>query len=211
MPRPSVEAERREQILQATCEAIAELGFRAVRIADVAARAGVSNGTIHYYFDSKDALLHAAFQFNFEHSLERRRWIMEKSDVPLVRLHRLVESYLPAGPETITAWRVWVELWASALGNVELQELNDTVYGEWRGVVRETVEAGVEQGALRVKDPGAATDMLLGLLDGLAIQVLTGSTLMTPTRMRAVCDDFIDAITVDKHRVASTARKRTTK
>jgi hypothetical protein len=78
-------------------------------------------------------------------------------------------------------------------------------------VVRETVEAGVEQGALRVKDPGAATDMLLGLLDGLAIQVLTGSTLMTPTRMRAVCDDFIDAITVDKHRVASSARKRTTK
>ncbi|QBJ96292.1 TetR family transcriptional regulator [Rhodococcus sp. ABRD24] len=198
MPRPSVEAERREQILQATCEAIAELGFRDVRISDVSRRAGVSNGTVHYYFDSKDALLHAAFQFNFENSLDRRAWIMEKSDGPLVRLHRLVESYLPAGPETVTAWRVWVELWASALGDAELQKLNDNVYGEWRAVVYDTVEAGIDQGVLRAEDPGVATDMLLGLLDGLAIQVLTGSAHMTPTRMRAICDQFIDAITVGR-------------
>ncbi|MDQ4027821.1 MAG: TetR family transcriptional regulator, partial [Actinomycetota bacterium] len=53
-PRPSVEEQRRKEILEAACAAIAERGFAAVRISDIAARAGTSTGTVHYYFASKD-------------------------------------------------------------------------------------------------------------------------------------------------------------
>ncbi|WP_101952412.1 TetR/AcrR family transcriptional regulator [Mycobacterium sp. 3519A] len=194
MPRPNVERERRDQILQAACQTIAERGFRDVRIADVARRAGVSSGMVHYYFDTKDALLHAAFEYNFQDSLARRRWIMEEVKDPLPRLLQLVESYLPADPATTTAWRVWVELWAAALNNPALQQLNDTVYGEWRDIVGATVRAGIAGGSLRAADPDDATDMLVGLLDGLAIQVLTQSTHLTRERMRATCERFIETL-----------------
>ena len=58
--KPTV-AERRDEILETTCEVVIERGFAATRIADVAKRLGVSSSLIHYHFDSKEQLLAEAF------------------------------------------------------------------------------------------------------------------------------------------------------
>src|ERR671932_454325 len=55
--------ERLEQILAAACRAILERGFPATRIADIAGAAGVSTGTVHYYFATKDEVLVAALKW----------------------------------------------------------------------------------------------------------------------------------------------------
>ena len=70
-PRPSVEAQRREGVLVATCAVISEVGFRHVRIADVAEHIGTSTGIIHYYFRTKGELLEAAFRFVIESARAR--------------------------------------------------------------------------------------------------------------------------------------------
>jgi AcrR family transcriptional regulator len=44
-----VEVERRKQILDAACTVIAKNGLQDLRLLEVAAVAGVSSGTIHYY------------------------------------------------------------------------------------------------------------------------------------------------------------------
>ena len=110
MPRPSVEAERREQILSAACDVVAEIGFKSLRIADVARRAGTSSGTLHYYFETQTALMRAAFEWNFARSLDRRRDLLQEHEDPRQRLHAFVESYLPGDAETVRAWHVWPEL-----------------------------------------------------------------------------------------------------
>ncbi|MEX2292929.1 MAG: TetR/AcrR family transcriptional regulator [Acidimicrobiales bacterium] len=51
--------QRREEILAAAKVAFAKNGFHATTIGDVAKAAGVSYGSIYWYFDSKDALFHA--------------------------------------------------------------------------------------------------------------------------------------------------------
>jgi TetR/AcrR family transcriptional regulator, fatty acid metabolism regulator protein len=53
---------RRRSILQAAVETFAQQGFAASRTRDIAARAGVAEGTIYLYFDSKDELLLTAFR-----------------------------------------------------------------------------------------------------------------------------------------------------
>jgi TetR/AcrR family transcriptional regulator, fatty acid metabolism regulator protein len=53
---------RRRSILQAAIETFAQQGFAASRTRDIAARAGVAEGTIYLYFDSKDELLLTAFR-----------------------------------------------------------------------------------------------------------------------------------------------------
>src|SRR3954462_9732526 len=55
--------ERLEQILDAACRAILDRGFPATRIADIAAAARVSTGTVHYYFATKDEVLVAALKW----------------------------------------------------------------------------------------------------------------------------------------------------
>ena len=53
MARRSVEV-RREQILRAAVEVVNAKGFAATRMEDIAARAGVTKGTIYLYFESKE-------------------------------------------------------------------------------------------------------------------------------------------------------------
>jgi len=76
-PRPSVEAERRAEVLAATCDIIAEVGFRHVRIADVAARVGISTGIIHYYFRTTEELLQESFRYMTDRARARSRRALE--------------------------------------------------------------------------------------------------------------------------------------
>lgn len=192
MARPSVEAERKEQILAAACVVVSEIGFKALRIADVAKRAGTSTGTVHYYFDTKRDLMHAAFEWNFEQSMGRRREILESADPPSSRLRAFVESYLPRGEETVAAWHVWAELWVEALHDPDLQELNERVYGEWRRAVAAIIRDGQVAGEFRDGDPVIFANGLIGMIDGLSLQVLLGSRSMTSDRMQAVCEQVLE-------------------
>jgi AcrR family transcriptional regulator len=189
-------AERRRQILEATCSVVAERGFRAVRIVDVAERAGYSTGTVHYYFDSKDDLLKEAFRFQYEQSVGRRETYFTEDDDPVTRLRKMADGYLPTTPKTIEAWRVWMELWVSALGDRAMSEINDYFYSDWRQAVLDAVHAGVEQGLLATGDPVAFADAYVAMMDGLAIQVLIGSRHMDAEQMRVTCRAFVDGAVV---------------
>jgi AcrR family transcriptional regulator len=192
MPRPSVEAERKDQILRATCQVIAEQGYVNLRVSDVAKQAGVSGGTVHYYFDSKRELVHAAFEYNFARSLERRRWILDSQDDPVARLRLVIDSYLPLDDETIAAWRVWATLWTEGLREPNLQELNERMYGEWRRLVAGIVRDGQDSGRIRGGDPVRFANMLIAMIDGMAFQVLLGSQNMTVQRMKATCLAYVE-------------------
>jgi AcrR family transcriptional regulator len=58
----TVAKDRRETILQAALELIAERGFHGAPMSAVAQRAGASAGIIYHYFESKDELIHALYQ-----------------------------------------------------------------------------------------------------------------------------------------------------
>lgn len=200
MARPSVEAERREQILAAACTTLAETGLTGLRVSDVAKSAGVSSGTVHYYFTSKKELVNAAFEYNFTNSLQRRQWLMAAenvhaadSDDPIGLLRDIVDSYLPDGDtSTLTAWRVWADLWAEGMRDVELQEMNERLYGRWRQLVADVICRAQELGHARDGDPVRMADMLISMIDGLAMQALLHSQHVTNQRMRDLCRAFIN-------------------
>lgn len=61
MSRPPNDPNRREKILQATLDTIAEHGIHAVTHRKIASCAGVPLGSMTYYFDGKESLLEEAF------------------------------------------------------------------------------------------------------------------------------------------------------
>src|SRR3954454_2171182 len=89
--------ERLEQILAAACRAILERGFPATRIADIARAAGVSTGTVHYYFATKDEVLVAALKWASAHTRAPR---------PPVRARRAPRRRDRHGPARPPARRV---------------------------------------------------------------------------------------------------------
>jgi AcrR family transcriptional regulator len=191
MPRPSVEAERRPQILSAACEVIAQVGIPALRLSDVAKEAGVSSGTVHYYFETKRDVITAAFEFNLADSLARRQELLSSEKHSLAILHDLVQSYLPTDERSRRAWKVWLALWAEGSRDPVLQEINDRLYGQWRDVVAGVIRSAQHQELARSGDPVVLANMLIGMLDGLAVQVLLGSHSMSLDAMQETCKAFI--------------------
>ncbi|HEY7948176.1 MAG TPA: helix-turn-helix domain-containing protein [Acidimicrobiales bacterium] len=64
MPRTS-QPERLVDVAEAATRVFGRLGYRRTRMADVAARAGLSSGAVYTYVDSKEALFHLVFAHAF--------------------------------------------------------------------------------------------------------------------------------------------------
>jgi AcrR family transcriptional regulator len=62
---------RPDEILAAALESFAARGFAATRLEDVAARAGISKGTLYLYFKSKEELFEAVVRARLLPNLER--------------------------------------------------------------------------------------------------------------------------------------------
>jgi AcrR family transcriptional regulator len=196
MSRPSVEALRREQILKSTCKVVAKRGVGALRISDVATDVGFSTGTIHYYFDDKETLLRAAFAYNVRHSIARRKDLLASTTDTLKLLRSYVDSYLPDDRESLRAWRVWAEFWAISIRDTDLQSVIDILDIDWRAVVSRLIGQAQSEGLVREGDPLVFTNMLIAMIDGLAIQVLANSKEMDIATMRLTLHAFIDQLLV---------------
>ncbi|HET7052760.1 MAG TPA: helix-turn-helix domain-containing protein [Solirubrobacterales bacterium] len=62
IPREQVKESQRWRLLGAAAEVLAERGYAQTRVEDIAARAGVSRGTLYKQFESLDGCLLAAYE-----------------------------------------------------------------------------------------------------------------------------------------------------
>jgi AcrR family transcriptional regulator len=83
-------AEREAAILEAAAVEFAAAGFDDARIAAIARRAGMTSANVHYYFESKDALVAAVAA----RAYERLFADLAELDDPVERLHRYVAFHL---------------------------------------------------------------------------------------------------------------------
>ncbi len=79
MSRELAKEARRRQLIEATIDGIARKGFTELKIADVAAEAGLSVGIVNFYFKSKDALLIATFKHLVEDYEQHMQGVLAKA------------------------------------------------------------------------------------------------------------------------------------
>jgi AcrR family transcriptional regulator len=166
--RPSVE-ERRNEILEVTCQVVIERGFGATRISDVADRLGVSTGLIHYHFDSKEQLLAEAFQWAAAQDLARLHAEVVKGATATEKLDLVFKLYQPIEAEP--GWMLWIDGWGEALRSPTLQKISQELDLHWKEVLEDIIRAGIAGGEFHCADPNATAWRLTALLDGLGLQV----------------------------------------
>lgn len=79
---------RRGELVNAALDLFVERGFAATRAEDVAARAGVSKGTLYLYFDNKEALFQAVVRDTLVAPIAQWAERIETSDEPTLNLLR---------------------------------------------------------------------------------------------------------------------------
>jgi AcrR family transcriptional regulator len=188
-----LEERRRTAILDAAGALIAERGYHAVRIADIARLVGTSTGAVHYYFPGKNDVLTAALRHTLERAFERQSAELVRIDNAHQRLLKLIDMQLPTVGRVRDEWSVWLQFWAEAAIHPELRPVHNEFYDRWRDAIARTVRRGQRQGVFRGDlDIDWVTRRLTALTDGAAIQVLTGAAGMTVTVMRELLVEFVE-------------------
>ncbi|MFM9371043.1 TetR family transcriptional regulator C-terminal domain-containing protein [Streptomyces sp. Da 82-17] len=178
------------QIVRETVRLIAERGFHAVRVADIAEACATSTAAIHYHFPGRDDLLEAAVRWCMDEDTARRAaHIAEAADVA-GELRQLIELQTPHTRQQRRQWSVWLDLWAEAARSTVVGRLHVEYYRQWRETVADVIRRGVAAGAFRPVDPETAALTLTALIDGLASQVLA----TTPGEPGTSADDMQRAL-----------------
>ena len=161
---------RPHELIAAALDLFVERGFAATRLEDVAARAGVSKGTLYLYFDNKEALFKAVVQEGIVPVIEEGEALLKQYQGPASSLLRLV----------VHRW--WETVGASQLAGViklmlsEAQNFPEVAQFHYDQVVLRgkrifafVVELGVRQGEFRPMPVDHCVRLLLAPLLMLAI------------------------------------------
>jgi AcrR family transcriptional regulator len=183
MPRRSpVGADvRREQMLSAAAEVIAERGFDDTRIADVAERVGASPALVVYYFGTKDKLLTEALRYSEQSFYSAAEEMLASQPGVVQRLETLVAwTCLPEEQEQAPGtWGLWFDLWAQAFRHPEVKKDRVDLDETWRRMISRVVGEGVEAGEIEPLDVEQFSIAFTALLDGLSIQTALDDPVVT--------------------------------
>jgi AcrR family transcriptional regulator len=160
-PNPEV----RRKLLEAASELILEHGMPALRVEDVARRAGLSVGTFYLYFASKDELF-AHLVVEYTERLRERMRASYAGDAPLLeRFARSLDAYLDFAAENANGFLHFRD--AGAI-RTESGRLASWVLDQHARDLRPLLEQGMAAGEFRPDDPELAAQALVGLIQHMA-------------------------------------------
>ncbi|MCJ8520100.1 AcrR family transcriptional regulator [Pseudorhizobium tarimense] len=121
----ATETERREDLIAATLDCIAEAGIQGATVRQIAARAGVTGGLIRHYFATKDQMLQAAYRQLMDGITEITKTAAEGAD-PKTRLRRfIVANVTPPVTDSRT-----LSLWAAFISHIPLDPAFAAIHRE---------------------------------------------------------------------------------
>jgi AcrR family transcriptional regulator len=186
-------AQRREEIIAAACAVMAEQGLESTRIADIAARAGISPGHVLYYFESKADLFLQSLRTVEDRLREAALKRFEGLDSAAARWDAVIEMTVPSGPGDFKLL-LWLQAWELAPRDEEVATFIATLERNWNELLQDVLALGVSTGEIA---PGVDLEGFLMryscLFDGLTIRVVVGSRDVDRDRMIATCRAFAAA------------------
>ncbi len=187
-------ADKYQRILDAAVAVFAEKGFFTSRIADIADRADVADGTVYLYFKNKEEILMTAINTAFDGFMSLARTELKKLADPAERLRRLAFLHLEAmGSNRNLAVVFQMELRQSTRF---LSEFSHRHMIEYLQLVRDAITEGQAKGIFRreMSDKYAA-NCFFGALDEMVTSwVLSGHEFQLPHAADVVVDIFLNGM-----------------
>lgn len=170
MPKDARRETSRSILIEATLDAIAEVGLSRTSIHEIVSRARLSRGMVNLYFDSKDALLVAAAKQSYESyydTLQNR--LQTAIDQPQQVIRAVVLNDLDADTLNGRTVKIWFAFRSTAHAHADIARYSDTRDGKLRGMILTAfLEIARQEGSCDVEQIAHdATHGLLALLEGM--------------------------------------------
>jgi AcrR family transcriptional regulator len=166
--REQLRAERRQQILEAALDVFSRQGFNAAKVSDVAARAGVSQGTIYWYFESKEELLTQALLSFFDDFGQEAMQALEKCATASAKLRALGRAMVGFALSAEGLFALFLEFWTSSARRQQVGQIWTNRLVEFKNLVAGIIEEGVQNGEFKPVDAQQLVWAVMAVYDGLA-------------------------------------------
>lgn len=163
---------RKEQILRATFQAVADKGFDAVTLQDVSEYAGVSKGVTNYYFENKNDVFCQLLEWTVDKIHRNERNAINKETTALNKLKAYVYAAISEPKHNRQFYTVYLDFLAQASHNPRFREINDKFYENCWAIGEEIVTLGINEGIFYTTDINKAKVTIRALIDGCLIQWL---------------------------------------
>jgi len=155
------------QILLAAFRCIVEKGIDASSTRVIAAKANLSQGSIHYYFQSKHHLMMRLIEVILQNSMNNIS-LVGKSDLSA---REKIDLVLSAGESFIGERReefiVFVSIWSYAISNGGIiREKYKALFKEFRN----TISVLLEDAGVKTSDSRNIALLIVGVIEGLGLQ-----------------------------------------
>ncbi|MFJ9178113.1 TetR/AcrR family transcriptional regulator [Streptomyces sp. NPDC102360] len=177
--RPKNQTARRSALVDAAGRAITERGLEGLRIKDIAAEAGMSAGSVLYYYPELDELVLEVHRGAVERFLAARHAVTDEVADPVARLRALIASGLPAAPDDATHGLLF-ELHGRADRSAGHAELMASLFASEVGLYTTALEVGAATGEFTLTAAvGDLARNLVALEDGFGLHIVSRNAALT--------------------------------
>src|SRR5512147_1588718 len=161
---PAADPEKRKRLLHAAIQTFGRRGFHEARIAEIAAEAGVAEGTVYLYFRNKEDLLGCVFDETMDEVLGKARAVRHGEGPATEKLKALVGLHLSfIGQDRDLASVFQIELRRSAR---LVERFSRSKLAEYFRVLDGVLKEGIASGELRKElEPRVAVRIIFGAAD----------------------------------------------
>ncbi len=121
--RSTTEDQRRRQLVDATIQSLAEIGFSASSLAEIAGRAGVAPSLVAHYFGDKDGLLEATLRHLARRISDAARLRLRRAEGPRERIQAVIDANLAAEEFDARTSAVWLAFWGQVPHSARLKRV----------------------------------------------------------------------------------------
>lgn len=186
---------RREALIRATLDCLAEAGSDGASVRRIAAKAGVSIGLINHYFSGIEALVAEAYRLLATELLARiEKAVDDAGPEPRMRISAFFrQSFAPPNLD-YKVLHVWIAFWSMTRRSPEVQGVHDETYGAYRLVLEGLIgelkrEAVHDEISVRLAAIG-----LSALIDGLWLEWCLNQKTFSPDEAIRLCDAWVESL-----------------
>lgn len=158
-----------ERILDALQELLDNKDIQMISVSEIAQKAGIGKGSIYYYFSSKDAILDALVERNYEKPLETAKELARQTDVsPFIRMAMIFQACRNSSAEFRKQGS------ASPKGDSAQDNSHENAYihqkylshliAKLKPALTEIIQQGIDSGEIHFDRPAALAEIVLIVL-----------------------------------------------
>ena len=185
---------RRQALIEATAESLAEMGVAGTSVRAICTRAGVSPGLLRHYFDGIDALIAETYRHVTAMVSEALALAVHEAGAdPRARLIAYVTASFRPPVSDPALLSTWLAFWSL----VKTDPAIAAIHAETYAGSRRDLEALLTENGLSAPQAIPAAIALTALVDGLWLELTLDATTFTPEQANAMAVRWLDTLLVN--------------